>query len=89
MRLVHVEDVPYKKPRTNHREGDIEFRCLMQGTPGGVQNFERRVVHVFRHAALVFSGCVGNARDGDAVCVVPQMRDGEEHHLLELAESLI
>ena len=40
MRIVHADEVPYKKPRTNHREGDIEFRRLMQGTPGGVQNFE-------------------------------------------------
>lgn len=40
MRVVHAEDVPYKKPGTRHREGDIEFRRIMQGEPGGVQNFE-------------------------------------------------
>lgn len=40
MRIVHTEDVPYKKPGTKHREGDIEFKRLLQGDPGGVQNFE-------------------------------------------------
>ena len=40
MRIVHADDVPYKKPGTKHREGDIEFRRILKGEPGGVQNFE-------------------------------------------------
>jgi hypothetical protein len=40
MRIVHADEVPYKKPGTKHREGDIEFRRVLQGEAGGVQNFE-------------------------------------------------
>ncbi len=74
MRIVHTDDVPYKKPRTNHREGDIEFKRLMQGTPGGVQNFEFLIAktggrffgprhrHNFEQIRLGLSGTLGKGR---------------------------
>lgn len=40
MKVVHADEVPYTKPRTNHREGDIEFRRILQGPPDSVHNFE-------------------------------------------------
>jgi hypothetical protein len=75
MRIVHADEVPYKKPRTNHREGDIEFKRLMQGTPGGVQNFEFLIAktggrffgprhrHNFEQIRLGLSGRLGKGKD--------------------------
>jgi len=40
MQLVHADDVPFRKPRTNHREPNIEFKHLMTGARGSPQNFE-------------------------------------------------
>ncbi len=74
MRVVHADEVPYKKPRTNHREGDIEFKRLMQGAPGGVQNFEfligktggrffgPRHRHNFEQIRLGLSGTLGKGK---------------------------
>lgn len=74
MRIVHADEVPYKKPRTNHREGDIEFKRLMQGTPGGVQNFEFLIAktggrffgprhrHNFEQIRLGLSGTLGKGK---------------------------
>ncbi|MBL8663524.1 MAG: hypothetical protein JNM29_11890 [Candidatus Odyssella sp.] len=75
MRIVHADEVPYKKPRTNHREGDIEFKRLMQGKPGGVQNFEFLIAktggrffgprhrHNFEQIRLGLSGALGKNKD--------------------------
>jgi hypothetical protein len=74
MRIVHADEVPYKKPRSNHREGDIEFKRLMQGTPGGVQNFEFLIAktggrffgprhrHNFEQIRLGLSGTLGKGK---------------------------
>lgn len=74
MRIVHADEVPYKKPRTNHREGDIEFKRVMQGAPGGVQNFEFLIAktggrfygprhrHNFEQIRLGLSGTLGKGK---------------------------
>jgi hypothetical protein len=74
MRIVHADDVPYKKPRTNHREGDIEFKRVMQGTPGSVQNYEFLIAktggrffgprhrHNFEQIRLGLSGTLGKGK---------------------------
>jgi hypothetical protein len=75
MRIVHAEDVPYEKPNTKHREGDIAFKRLLQGKPGGIQNFEFLIAktgdhydgprhrHNFEQIRLCLSGAMGKARD--------------------------
>jgi hypothetical protein len=74
MRIVHADDVPYQKPNTKHREGDIAFKRLMQGTPGGVQNFEFLIAktgdhydgprhrHNFEQIRLCLTGAMGKAK---------------------------
>ncbi len=71
MRVVHADEIPYKKPRTNHREGDIEFKRLRKGRPGGVKNFEFLIAktggrffgprhrHNFEQIRLGLSGTLG------------------------------
>lgn len=78
MKIVHAEDVPFKKPNTNHREGDIQFRRLMQGVPGSVHNFEFLVAktggrfygprhrHNFEQIRLGISGEMGSGK-GDMI----------------------
>jgi hypothetical protein len=75
MRIVHPDDVPYEKPNTKHREGDIAFKRLLQGKPGGVQNFEFLIAktgdhydgprhrHNFEQIRLCLSGAMGKAKD--------------------------
>lgn len=74
MRIVHADDVPYKKPNTNHREGDIAFKRLMQGAPGGIRNFEFLIAktggrffgprhrHNFEQIRLGLSGTLGKGK---------------------------
>lgn len=74
MRIVHADDVPYKKPRSNHREGEIEFKRVLQGAPGGVQNFEFLIAktggrfygprhrHNFEQIRLGLSGTLGKGK---------------------------
>ncbi|MDA5192564.1 hypothetical protein [Govanella unica] len=40
MRIVHDKDVPFIRSETQHREPNIEFKRLLQGTPGSPQNYE-------------------------------------------------
>lgn len=74
MRIVHADEVPYTKPNTKHREGDIEFKRVLQGTPGGVQNFEFLIAktgdhydgprhrHNFEQIRLCLTGGMGKAK---------------------------
>ncbi len=78
MRIVHADEVPFDKPRTKHREGDITFKRLMQGVPGSVHNFEFLVArtggrfygprhkHNFEQIRLGIHGLLGS-KEGDTI----------------------
>ena len=77
MRVIQGMDIEFRKPRTRHREGAIEFKHLAHGEAGSPQNYEFSVVrndgryqaprhkHNFDQLRLVLRGTFGDGRAHD------------------------
>lgn len=74
MKIVHADEIEYRKPSTRHREPNIEFKHLLRGERGSPQNYELmfarsigryyapRHRHNFDQIRLSLSGAMGDGK---------------------------